>query len=164
MNTITRTASPNTAILAIDLGKCKSVACVHDQATGEHGFMSGTQSPWRHREFPWKCWYNELKEALAIFQRVARKGAHVPVMIELNDALVAQLQQKAAARRLSLEEFTVHLLGGALGYALLTFGVIDGLARWISLVSWDWRRGGHLGQHSFISLAAAPRRTILQEL
>jgi len=39
----------------------------------------------------------------------------VPVMIELNDALAAQLQEKAAARRLSLEEFTVHLLGGALG-------------------------------------------------
>ena len=34
MNTITTTASTNTSILAIDLGKYKSVACVHDQATG----------------------------------------------------------------------------------------------------------------------------------
>ena len=39
----------------------------------------------------------------------------MPVTIQLNDALAAQLQKKAAARRLSLEEFTVHLLDGALG-------------------------------------------------
>ena len=42
MNTITTTASTTTAstntILAIDLGKYKSVACVHDQATGEIRF------------------------------------------------------------------------------------------------------------------------------
>ena len=35
MNTITSTASTS-VILAIDLGKYKSVACVHDQATGEY--------------------------------------------------------------------------------------------------------------------------------
>lgn len=45
MNTITTTvltttASANTAILAIDLGKYKSVACVHDQTTGEFGFTT----------------------------------------------------------------------------------------------------------------------------
>jgi len=39
MNTMTKTASTNT-ILAIDLGKYKSVACVHDQATGEYRFTS----------------------------------------------------------------------------------------------------------------------------
>src|SRR5262245_31215526 len=38
MNTI-RTASTST-ILAIDLGKYKSVACVHDQATGEIRFTT----------------------------------------------------------------------------------------------------------------------------
>jgi len=36
MNTISTTASANTIILAIDLGKYKSVACVHDQSTGEY--------------------------------------------------------------------------------------------------------------------------------
>ena len=39
MNTITKTASKST-ILAIDLGKYKSVACVHDESTGEFRFMS----------------------------------------------------------------------------------------------------------------------------
>ena len=39
MNTLTTTASTN-IILAIDLGKYKSVACVHDQATGEIGFTT----------------------------------------------------------------------------------------------------------------------------
>jgi transposase len=39
MNTITRTASTNN-ILAIDLGKYKSVACVHDQGTGECDFVT----------------------------------------------------------------------------------------------------------------------------
>ena len=39
MNTITRTASKSTN-LAIDLGKYKSVACVHDQASGEVGFTT----------------------------------------------------------------------------------------------------------------------------
>jgi transposase len=39
MNTITTTASTN-VILAIDLGKYKSVACVHDQATGEFSFTT----------------------------------------------------------------------------------------------------------------------------
>jgi len=38
MNTITTTASRN--ILAIDLGKYKSVACVHDQGTGECHFVT----------------------------------------------------------------------------------------------------------------------------
>lgn len=38
----------------------------------------------------------------------------MPVSIQLNDDLAAQLQQKAAARGLSLEKFTVHLLDGAL--------------------------------------------------
>jgi transposase len=40
MNTITTTASATTSILAIDLGKYKSVACVHDRATGEFGFTT----------------------------------------------------------------------------------------------------------------------------
>src|SRR5881628_2182094 len=39
MNTISTTASTNT-ILAIDLGKYKSVACVHNQGTGEFGFTT----------------------------------------------------------------------------------------------------------------------------
>jgi hypothetical protein len=39
MNTITSTAFTN-IILAIDLGKYKSVACVHDDATEEIGFTS----------------------------------------------------------------------------------------------------------------------------
>ena len=44
MNTIPKIASPTIAststILAIDLGKYKSVACVHDQATSEIGFTT----------------------------------------------------------------------------------------------------------------------------
>ena len=40
MNTITTTASTNASILAIDLGKYKSVACVHDQDTGEFRFTT----------------------------------------------------------------------------------------------------------------------------
>jgi hypothetical protein len=39
MNTITNTAS-TTTILASDLGKYKSVACVHDQGTGECAFVT----------------------------------------------------------------------------------------------------------------------------
>src|SRR6266542_3567636 len=40
MNTITTSASANTLILAIDLGKYKSVVCVHDPATGEYRFTT----------------------------------------------------------------------------------------------------------------------------
>ena len=40
MNTITTTASTNASILAIDLGKYKSVACIHEPATGEFRFMT----------------------------------------------------------------------------------------------------------------------------
>jgi len=40
MNTITKTASTNASILAIDLGKYKSVACVHDPDTGEFRFTT----------------------------------------------------------------------------------------------------------------------------
>ena len=40
MNTITTTASTNASILAIDLGKYKSVACVHNQDTGEFRFTT----------------------------------------------------------------------------------------------------------------------------
>jgi hypothetical protein len=36
MNTITKSASTN-VIVAVDLGKYKSVACVHDPATGRTG-------------------------------------------------------------------------------------------------------------------------------
>ena len=39
----------------------------------------------------------------------------MPVTIQLNDDLADQLQRKAAVRRLSLEEFTIRLLDGALG-------------------------------------------------
>src|SRR5207237_9983442 len=39
-NPITTTASTTSNILPIDLGKYKSVACVHDQATGEIGFTT----------------------------------------------------------------------------------------------------------------------------
>src|SRR5438128_3314655 len=39
----------------------------------------------------------------------------MPVTIQLNDTLAAELQEKAAAHRLSLEEFTLHPLDGALG-------------------------------------------------
>jgi transposase len=40
MNRNTNTASANTSILAIDLGKYKSVSCVYDQATGEVRFTT----------------------------------------------------------------------------------------------------------------------------
>jgi transposase len=40
MNTITTTASTHASILAIDLGKYKSVACVHDPDTGECRFTT----------------------------------------------------------------------------------------------------------------------------
>ena len=40
MNTITTTASTNASILAIDLGKYKSVACRHDEETGEFRFTT----------------------------------------------------------------------------------------------------------------------------
>jgi len=40
MNTNTNTTTASTTILAIDLGKYKSVACVHDQATGEFAFTT----------------------------------------------------------------------------------------------------------------------------
>jgi hypothetical protein len=39
----------------------------------------------------------------------------MPVTIQLNDALAAQLQKKAAARQVSLDDFTTHLLDGVLG-------------------------------------------------
>jgi hypothetical protein len=38
MNTIPTTGSTNASILAIDLGKYKSVACIHVPATGEFRF------------------------------------------------------------------------------------------------------------------------------
>ena len=40
MNTIMTIASANASILAVDLGKYKSVACVHDPATGEFRFTT----------------------------------------------------------------------------------------------------------------------------
>src|SRR5277367_6501551 len=40
MNTITTTASANASILAIDLGKYKSVVCIHDQETSEFRFTT----------------------------------------------------------------------------------------------------------------------------
>jgi hypothetical protein len=40
MSTNTNTASAKTSILAIDLGKYKSVACVYDQASGESRFTT----------------------------------------------------------------------------------------------------------------------------
>jgi transposase len=40
MNTISTTASIDSAILAIDLGKYKSVACIHDQESGEVRFTT----------------------------------------------------------------------------------------------------------------------------
>jgi transposase len=40
MNTISTTASTNASILAIDLGKYKSVACVHHHETGEFRFTT----------------------------------------------------------------------------------------------------------------------------
>jgi hypothetical protein len=39
----------------------------------------------------------------------------MPVTIQLNDSLAAQLQERASARSVSLEEFTAHLLDDALG-------------------------------------------------
>src|SRR5439155_26976068 len=39
----------------------------------------------------------------------------MPVTIQLNDDLADQLQRKAAVRQLSLQEFTIRLLDGALG-------------------------------------------------
>ena len=49
MNTLTNAAS-TTTILAIDLGKYKSVACVHDQATGEIGFTTFETSRYELRK------------------------------------------------------------------------------------------------------------------
>jgi transposase len=49
MNTISNTAS-TTTILAIDLGKYKSVAVVHDQATGEIGFTTFETSRYELRQ------------------------------------------------------------------------------------------------------------------
>ena len=40
MNTVTTTASANTSILAIDLGKYKSVSCAYDQVGGEIHFTT----------------------------------------------------------------------------------------------------------------------------
>jgi hypothetical protein len=40
MNTVSTTASANTSILAIDLGKYKSVSCLYHQATGEIQFTT----------------------------------------------------------------------------------------------------------------------------
>ena len=40
MNTITTTASTSVSILGIDLGKYKSVACLHDHASGEVRFTT----------------------------------------------------------------------------------------------------------------------------
>jgi hypothetical protein len=45
MNTITTTASTDAYILAIDLGKYKSVACVLDHATGEFRFTTFDTTP-----------------------------------------------------------------------------------------------------------------------
>ena len=49
MNAITNIVSTST-ILAIDLGKYKSVACVHDQATGEIGFTTFETSRYELRK------------------------------------------------------------------------------------------------------------------
>jgi transposase len=49
MNTLTNAAS-TTTILAIDLGKYKSVAVVHDQATGEIGFTTFETSRYELRQ------------------------------------------------------------------------------------------------------------------
>jgi hypothetical protein len=40
MNTTTTTPSDNNPILAIDLGKYKSVACLHDDGSGEYRFTT----------------------------------------------------------------------------------------------------------------------------
>ncbi len=50
MNTITTTASPHASILAIDLGKYKSVACVLGDDTGEFRFATSETSEGRMRE------------------------------------------------------------------------------------------------------------------
>ena len=49
MNTLMNAASTST-ILAIDLGKYKSVACVHDQATGEISFTTFETSRYELRK------------------------------------------------------------------------------------------------------------------
>src|SRR5439155_8863553 len=48
-------------------------------------------------------------------QLSAWAGHAMPITIQLDDDLADQLQRRAACRQLSLEEFALRLLGGALG-------------------------------------------------
>jgi hypothetical protein len=72
MNTITKTAS-TTNILAIDLGKYKSVACLHDDGSGEYRFTTFDTSQaelgkWLAKEQPAVV----IIEACLLAGRVAR--------------------------------------------------------------------------------------------
>ena len=77
----------------------------------------------------------------------------MPVTIQLNDMLAAQLQEKAAARRLSLQEFTVHLLDGALGQ-------LDVDAAWAA----QNQRRLHLIRKSYTSSLSSQEQAELQGL
>jgi len=77
----------------------------------------------------------------------------MPVSIQLNDMLAAQLQEKAAARRLSLQEFTVHLLDGALGQ-------LDADAAWAAQNQWRL----HLIHKSYTSSLSSQEQAELQGL
>jgi hypothetical protein len=58
----------------------------------------------------------------------------MPVTIQLDDDLAGQLQSKAVAHQLSLEEFTARLLGGALGEMAAAEACQDQNRRRVSLI------------------------------
>jgi hypothetical protein len=55
------------------------------------------------------------RRSITAHREFYRRSPPMPVTIEINDTLAAQLQQNAAAQRISLAEFAQHLLDGALG-------------------------------------------------
>src|SRR5213593_1527145 len=74
------------------------------------------------RELVWRragrrCEYRRIHQEDEPFFRLHLEQGKtpMPVTIQLDDDLAGQLQRKAAEHRLSLEEFTARLLGGALG-------------------------------------------------
>jgi hypothetical protein len=77
MNTNTTTASPT--ILAIDLGKYKSVACVHDQATGEFAFTNFDTSRAELRKL-----IGKTQAAVVIIEACLLAGRRFPPSRELS--------------------------------------------------------------------------------
>jgi hypothetical protein len=83
MNTITNTASTNT-ILGIDLGKYKSVACIHHQATGEPAFTTFETTRAELRKMickeAWKFKHLKRKTDKDDALRLAQSGVQPPVL------------------------------------------------------------------------------------